>query len=217
MAQLSDTSLFNDANLVAYYKLSDVSDSKGSNTLTNNNTVTFVAGKYGNAADFGATNTNKSLTVASNLGINGNGAISISCWLNLYNTTGTQAFVFHSSTGGADRYLALNIISGELAFNAAGTFDSVPITTGVWHHVVVTRDGGGSVKGYIDNVEVVSLSAGGSGVAQNTFRISNDGSNFGNALIDDVPVFNDVLTADEVAILFAAGPGGGGAFLMNFV
>lgn len=38
-------------NLVAYWSLANVNDAHGSNTLTNNGTVTFVAGKVGNAAD----------------------------------------------------------------------------------------------------------------------------------------------------------------------
>ena len=43
--------------LLAFYKLSDTSDSSGrGNTLTNNDGVTFVAGKIGNAAEFDGEN-----------------------------------------------------------------------------------------------------------------------------------------------------------------
>ena len=40
-------------NLLAFYKLSDTSDSSGNNrTLTNNGNVSFASGKIGNAAVF---------------------------------------------------------------------------------------------------------------------------------------------------------------------
>ena len=45
------------SGLLAFYKLSDTSDSSGrGNTLTNNDGVTFVAGKIGNAAEFDGEN-----------------------------------------------------------------------------------------------------------------------------------------------------------------
>jgi hypothetical protein len=45
------------SGLLAFYKLSDTSDSSGrGNTLTNNGGVTFVAGKIGNAAEFDGEN-----------------------------------------------------------------------------------------------------------------------------------------------------------------
>src|SRR3954464_8446679 len=43
---------FDLTSLVSYWKLSDVNDSVGGNTLTNGNTVTFTSGKIGNAATF---------------------------------------------------------------------------------------------------------------------------------------------------------------------
>ena len=78
-------------NIVAYYKLDNVNDSVGSFNLTNNNTVAFNAGKIGNAGDGSATNTNKSLSIANNLGITG-GNITISCWVNV--TTAPSAAIY---------------------------------------------------------------------------------------------------------------------------
>lgn len=39
-------------NLISYWSLADVNDAHGSNHLTNTNTVTFVTGKVGDAANF---------------------------------------------------------------------------------------------------------------------------------------------------------------------
>ena len=55
-------------NLRAYYKLEGLTDSSGNGfDLTNNNTVTFGAGKFANAADFGSSGTNKGLTTTTNV------------------------------------------------------------------------------------------------------------------------------------------------------
>ena len=54
-------------NLISYYKLDDVNDYYASNNLTNNNTVTFVTGKIGNAGDFEVDST-QYLSNTGNLG-----------------------------------------------------------------------------------------------------------------------------------------------------
>jgi hypothetical protein len=83
-AELFTTSLFADASLVAYWRLENTSDSKGSRTLTNNNTVAFNSAKFNNGADGGATNTNKYLSLAADtLGMTYTGAKSFSLWLKL--------------------------------------------------------------------------------------------------------------------------------------
>jgi hypothetical protein len=207
MAQLSSTSLFTDANLVSYYKLEDVSDSKGANTLTNTNTVAFNGGKFNNGADFTSTNTNKKLAVSSNLGIAGSGAMSISFWVKPYTVASAQTYIFHNSTTTADRYLAVSIDgSNHLTFNGAGASDSATTFTNTssFSHIVVTRSGAGAVLGYLNGVQVASLSVGGSGVTTNELRIgvtAADGE-YASCIIDDVAIFSDVLTAAEVLILF---------------
>src|SRR3990167_2629412 len=108
VVELQDTYFFFDANLVAYYRFNSgalTTDSKGSNTLTNVNTVGETAScKFGYAADTGESNSNKLFTIATNLGINGNGDISISFWAKLRTEigAGSQYFFSHTSTGGAD-------------------------------------------------------------------------------------------------------------------
>jgi hypothetical protein len=73
------------ADCVAYYKLSNTIDSTGrGNTLTNNNSVPFVAGKVGNAASFDGTST-QCLSVGSNPDVKINIANDIyrCCWIKL--------------------------------------------------------------------------------------------------------------------------------------
>ena len=64
MAELYNTDLFNDANLVAYYRLNDNFDSKSTNHFTTvNGSPTWVSGKYFNAVSLGESNTNNYLFV----------------------------------------------------------------------------------------------------------------------------------------------------------
>lgn len=65
---------------LAFWRLDDTSDSVGTATLTNNNGVTFVAGKIGNCASFdGATNW---LSLASSSLTQINGDFTIAGWVN---------------------------------------------------------------------------------------------------------------------------------------
>jgi len=64
--QLGDLYLFNNSSLVGYWKLEGLTDeTSGARTLTNNNSVTFTAGRFYNAATFPDPNTNKDLTNAT--------------------------------------------------------------------------------------------------------------------------------------------------------
>ena len=83
--------------LLAFYKLSDTSDSSGrGNTLTNNGEVSFVAGKIGNAAEFDGDNY---LTGPSGLGNNFQ-QITISCWVKRNNTDVISRFISNETADG---------------------------------------------------------------------------------------------------------------------
>ena len=212
MAQISQTSLFTDANLLAYYKLEDVSDSKGANTLTNNNTVTFTGAKFGNGANLGASNTNKSLSRAANLGINGNSDATFSFWINLLAeiTVGTWELFVHLSQTGADRYLQLsydyNAGTRRLRIDVAGTTIIYTITLGTtnFYHIVVTRNvGGNSCHLWVNGVDVANGTVGSTIGGANAFYLgANSASDFSSALYDDMGCFNRVLTSTEIGLLY---------------
>lgn len=104
-------------------------------------------------------------------------------------------------------------------------YDGPPgtISDGNWHHIVTTFARGGSALSYIDGllVNTTSLGAGGStldsGLATNigqdgtgTYTDTTGGVRWGDALIDDVAIWNRVLSAGEVADIRAAGVEGFG-------
>lgn len=223
MAQLADTSLFNDANLVAYYKLEDVNDSKASFHLTNNGTTPFNSGKYGNGANGGTSNTTKYLSISNNLGIDG-GNCSISAWININEAIGAGSgggngeftFVKQQSAGTDTAYfLTYEYNSGtpRLAFRRfrqgiAGdqaTY-TITLTVGLWYHLVLTYDTT-NMRGYVNNVlqaGPTAMSGVGTG-ATDQFSIladANSPSGQAGAIVDDVAVFNKVLTVAEIDTLY---------------
>lgn len=218
----SYTTLFNDANTLDYYKLENTSDSKGSNTLTNNNTVAFNPGKYNNAADFGATNTNKSLSVASNLTIDG-GAITIAFWYN--NTTAPSSGDFYlpvsqnSATTKVGYWVGYTNNSGTLQVQfdrmKFGVADQTVVVnqdlgTGTWYWLVLTYDTT-TLTGYINGSSVgTPQAASGNGstpLASNftigAFNKDQSGGDWTKGLVDDVVVANRAWSSTEISNYYA--------------
>ncbi len=225
MAELRYNILSKDANFQAYYKLEDVNDSKGSNNLTNNNSVAFSSSKYGLGADSGTANTNKYLRVANALGFNG-GAYSIALWVKLNTeitantytfcelvdgTTGTTLVIDYNFNGGSPQIEVFRLRAGI----SAGAVTAIQtLGTSVFHHMVITYDGT-TITGYIDGASFgtpATNTGNGSGVSTG-FTIL-DGRNAPNnttcasAIIDDVGCWNRALTGREVANLYMGNTSG---------
>lgn len=224
--ELFNTYLFNDPSLTAYYRLSSTADSKGANTLTNNNTVAFNAGLFGNAADFSSSNTNKSLTRDGNtpVGITltqFKTAWSISGWINEDNQGAMrEPFGMQVSDGThrANTYLVsdtgvlkLNIFDG-----AANTYSTgISISTGIWYPVVILYTGtnlqvwlSGSL--ILNQARVISSQAdsqaGGFGIGCE--RQNNSSAHFLSGLVDDVGVFSRTLTGGDITFIANGAPSG---------
>ena len=225
MPELITTSLFSDPNLVSYYRLQDLTDSKGSNTLTNTGSVTFSEGYFGNGANFGSSNAGSFLSVASNLGVSG-GACSFSVWVKLLSEITALNWAFVSLEDATThvrneiRY-AYNAGTQQLQFtrsrmNVASDTLTYTITLGTsaWRNLLFTYDGS-TVTGYVNGVSVGTVASSGSGVTvgSNNFKIgaSDNGTTsegFASSILDDVPVFTRALTAAECALMYSSGPGG---------
>ena len=206
--------LYNDANLQEYYQLEDTSGKNG-NTLTNNNSVAFSTAKFGNGADGGSSDGNKSLSVASALGYGG-GAYSISLWFkpntevsgNTYDlielgdaASDTTLLIYYADGGGGNA----NIVWSRVALGvAAPAITATPPLFGTtnFHNLVLTYDGS-TLEGYLDNVSQGTIAASGSGSSAVTTglhilegRTANTNNTLG--IIDDVVLFDRELTAAEV-------------------
>ncbi len=113
------------SGLLAFYKLSDTSDSSGrGNTLTNNGGVTFVAGKIGNAAEFDGAN-----WFDFNLSLN---ARTVSAWIK---TESTESFNVIAEFSNVQLQF---IDNGQLRVNGTGGDEAVGANAndGNWNHCV---------------------------------------------------------------------------------
>ena len=220
MAEIESISaLRNDANIQAYYRLEDVTDEVGANDLTNNNTATFVTGHYNNGVSGGASDANKSLSIANDLGFGG-GDYSVSMWVKLNTEIASGIYYFmeiadaatHNTVllqydyNGGTRQLSVVRVRLGVAGDT-GTPYNVALGTSSWHHIVWTyNDTTNVMKLYLDGTERQSFTSSGNGSAGGTDlfvllegRTANDNSTLG--IIDDVALFNRVLTAGEVTTI----------------
>lgn len=202
----------------ALYHLENTTDSSGNgNTLTNNNSVAFNAAKFGNGADFGSSNSNKSLQILNNLGIS-NTSITMSCWSkrNAEISTGIQTFFAHNdSTTRTKDYVYYDYNGGtrRLIFshtkNFVGSADvvyNITLGTNNWYHLAYVFDGT-NVYAYLNGLYLGTASTTGNGTTQghNSFAIGglpNDNgtgfNNYSSSIIDEVIVENRVWSAEEV-------------------
>ena len=206
----------------AYYKLDESSgnpvDATGNGyTLTNNNTVGFASGKINNAADFGASNTDKTLSVASALGIADDAAMSIAYWFKTPATLANFPGVLNYTQNGGislmilldhtnDRIVGISVGPGMNDNTNLGTFTPAVST---WYHFAVTFDGtdaqvykDGSTFG---STYAVDVDAG----ASDNFMIGRNVDDFwfADGLIDEVGVWNRELTSAEITSLYNSGNG----------
>src|SRR5688572_13521936 len=152
--------------LRAYYHLENVNDSGGNGfTLTNNNSVTFPAGKFNNGAEFGTTGTNKGLTtttliLSSKTPTN----VVFSFWVKFNTTTvNNPAILFgintdvSSAAGGMllqIRYsFNVGVVTLNARYNITTTGDCEVMFTpviGQWYHVYLQK-AGSTIKLIVDN------------------------------------------------------------------
>jgi hypothetical protein len=211
-----NTTLFSDANLVAYYQLENVSDSKASYTLTNNNTVAFNAGKFNNAADGGSSNTNKSLSVTDAMGIGTTTPCTFMGWVNITTAPASnaqQALFYHATA-------ATGLARGVHYWNNGGTLTLyaesygasdvkvtyvTTLTPGTWYHVAYTDDNT-DVRLYLNGALVAGPTAKSAGtvaawIAGVTVlcRSINPYDLYTSGLVDDFAIFSRVLTTTEIS------------------
>lgn len=190
--------------LVSYWKLDgNGTDSVGSNNATPNS-ITFSAGKINQCAvgsgsgylDAGATNLNLPV-------------VSIAAWVKM-NSSNYWFFVTRCVANGVSQSVyelrtdpSLNL--QMLGPGGAGVTSSVSLGTGVWRHVVGTRDAGNVYRVYIDGV----LCGTASGPAPSSLPSQptvlgtrDDRYTYMNFSMDEVGIWNRALTDAEVVELY---------------
>ena len=212
-----------DSGLVEYWALdgnySATVDGSHDGTLTTTGTgsAAFATGKFGQAIDLESSSGNHAyITVGGNENDFDFAAsdMSISLWYTTESLYAQWQALIAKGEGGAWRLhrsstsLANFNFSGGGNFNGDGELDQ---QDGSWHHVVITHDDNNQTLMYVDGVQVgQNLSAGsiaGNGAAM--FIGNNPGATgrSWDGMLDDVALWNRVLTTDEIAAIYNNGDG----------
>lgn len=198
--------------LTAYFPLSDLTDSTGGASLTNTNTVTFVAGKVGNCANFVSASSQR-LSRANGAAFQmGTGPFSFACWFNTSQSAVNQGIAEYSLSGGVAGYGVLNVtgtIRGSIESPPGGITNSCQNNTfadGAWHLAVLVADRGGTgnLCLYVDNTNQggsVAITALGAMSATCGFSIGSfcNATGLYDGKVDEVGVWNRALTGEVAA------------------
>ncbi len=203
------------------YHLSNETDFSGNNYhLTNNNTVAFSSGRFGNCADFGTSNTNKSLSVSNPLGING-GNMSASLWIKARTEIGSGAYglfmqgnnssqtgygINYEYNGGTRR---LGFFRTKFAVAKEQASYNITLGTSDWYHLALTYDTT-NIRGYVNGALVVTQTASGSGGGTflNGLTIGAENtSSYASVFVDELMLSSTALTANQIRTMYALGKG----------
>ncbi len=177
-------------------------------------TAAFAAGKFGQAIDLESSSGTHSWITAG--GPEGDfdfasSDMSVSMWYTTENLHAKWQGLVGKGDGGAWRLARASNSTTSLKFNVGGPTVNAKLNIAGWHHVVATVDADTDVKIYVDGVLAASKGSGHNN--SNTpyqMAIGSNGQHNNRAwdgMIDDVGVWDRVLTADEVASIWNNGDG----------
>lgn len=201
----------------SFWKVADLSDSIGSNTLTNSaSPVTFSAGKIGNAGNFVAASSQ--VLSRANVSITGP-KFTFTAWFKTTASYTANAYVVgygpNTPTGGANVQINGASADGKIrfyTFNGGGLCLSASAYNDAnWHLLVAYSQGtGGSNFLIIDNGTPVSNTGATNVTGTMTFSIGafNGSSLFWNGMIDAVGIAdNKTPTAAQITAMWNGGAG----------
>lgn len=224
--------------LVGWWKMDDGSGTSVADSSSNGYTGTLngsptpvwaAAGKINGALQFDGSSGQSVNFGNPSFSFDVNTPFSISAWV--YRTSDTTAdYIFTRGNGVPGYSLELDRPSGcdgcvVFRLGATTTHSAVystvsSVTTGVWHHIVASYDGSGSCGSadahiYIDGQDATGFCAGGNPagtMVPNGNASVGTGSAGTNMIVDDLRIYNRVLSATDVAALYnqatCAGPAG---------
>jgi hypothetical protein len=188
------------SDLLAFWKLADTSDSSGNgNTLTNNNSVAFVAGKIGNAAEFDGTN-----YLSRSMAVDFSEDFTVSLWCK---PADVETYGVMLIGDAAETWNIAYTGNGTIDINnAAAGFLNVAAAPEQWHHIVTTRNAT-TTKVWLNGVLADQGDNQTTKEADSIHLGSNDGELDYIGLLDAVGIWSRVLTDAEIAALWNSGSG----------
>jgi len=191
---------FPSSGLLAFWALADETDSSGNgNTLTNTNSVAFVAGKIGNAAEFDYTN-----HLSRAMSVDFSADFSVSLWCKPADVANYGVMIY----GGAGGTFAINYTGSNSIDinNAAAAFLNVAADPDLWHHIVATKDAT-DTKVWLNGTLATQGENQGNSSGSTIYLGNTEGAQNYTGLLDAVGIWSRVLTDSEVADLYNAGDG----------
>lgn len=197
------------AGCVASYNLDNNVDDIGNTYNGLNSAVTFNAsGKFGAAAVFNGSSSKIDIDNLIPTDINA----SLSMWvkspeMNLNNTTVKTIFYNRNPYFIIYRYGGnwLFVIKNSSSANSTVSYAVSNFNNNQWYHLAATSSGvSGTMNFYVNGISVGTTSAPSSilNVASSAFIGSGANAQYFNGSIDQVRIFNDSLTSDEVSKLY---------------
>jgi hypothetical protein len=194
--------------LVSYYKMDETSgstmvDSVGSNNGTISGATINQTGKIGKCYSFDGVNDNVRINLGSALT-----NYSISLWGRINNTSNNYWFMSGDGAGG-NRFPDIVYENGghKILFRGddmdSGVRTNTSISTNTWYHVVITSTGT-TKKIYLNGSDDTNTLASRTTVFNAALRFGERGDGTGdlNGLLDEIGIWNRVLSATEVTKLY---------------
>jgi len=230
------------SDYVGVYHLESLTlDSTGNGyTLTNNNTVANIASQIGDGADFTATNTNKTLTNATNFGMGTGTDITMQTWFSPYDVTDALEGITFFNNSTRDIKVGFFQDNGTISFRVERMFVNSDyhsythgMSDGDWAMLHMTWDNTNKISyfngGSVDNS---TYSGNGSGTTGSNFTIGSEQNAggtvrlWGSNKVDETRVRLGILSADWItteynnqsavgAFWTIADAGGGGGAATN--
>lgn len=176
--------------------------------------VEIVAGHVDNAVKFNGVITTQSfpyISIPHSADFN-QAQISLSCWVRLASKDQNVSFL----AKGATEYLLsydsnLDVLSAKIAGDSvnATTFGSPPLNT--WMFVVVTSNPSSGGISFSVNAGTADTGSSSTPAGTNILEIGSSTLPSSGQSIDDLRLFNDILSAGEIAALYNSGSGSAAA------
>jgi len=207
--------VFGDSSSVALYQLNGNGNDTGGNYNLSINGASFNTGKFGNA--WNGTGTNAAYSGAS--GLNLSGAWSMSFWYKssttnqdnkrLVSLKGSNITAgWNNYNGSLGFYIGgVNLVSSATSVTRVSQIPDASVNDGSWHHLAFSVTNGGSWVIYLDGTSYSGAVSGEgrSFNSNNYLAITNYDTGNGyntTGLVDQLRIFNRVITAGEVAQLY---------------
>lgn len=184
-ASFGDSNKFLTEGLIGYWNLNETSgDATGASgheiSLTNNGTTTYGAGKYGNGSEHVPASSQYFSTLSAINGIN-----SVSFWVNPDSTTNYYLSLTASAsvTSSGGTLSATGFTNPKIYVNGVET---TTIAADSWQFVTVTSE---------------------TAINADAFYLGRQSTNYFDGTLDEVRLFNRVLSPDEIKKLYQWAPG----------